>query len=44
MSPMNDVYDLIVVGAGPVGENAAQYFVRGSGLTVALVEARAARR
>ena len=36
---MNDVYDLIVVGAGPVGENAAQYFVRGSGLTVALVEA-----
>lgn len=35
---MTDVYDVVVVGAGPVGENAAHYFVRGSELTAALVE------
>ena len=36
---MTDSYDLIVLGAGPVGENVAQYFVRGAGLSAALVEA-----
>ena len=29
---------VIVIGAGPVGENVADYFVRGGGLTAALVE------
>lgn len=35
---MNNTYDVIVLGAGPVGENVADYVVRGGGLTVALVE------
>ncbi len=35
---MSDEYDVIVLGAGPVGENVADYFVRGGGLTAALVE------
>ncbi len=30
--------DVVVVGAGPVGENAAQYAAQGSGLDVVLVE------
>jgi pyruvate/2-oxoglutarate dehydrogenase complex dihydrolipoamide dehydrogenase (E3) component len=34
---MTDTYDVIVVGGGPVGENAAWY-ARDNGLTVALVE------
>ena len=35
---VSDTYDFIVIGAGPVGENAAQYAVQGTDLTVALVE------
>jgi len=35
---MTDEYDVIVIGAGPVGENAAHYAVRGSDLTACLVE------
>ena len=34
---MADVYDVIVIGAGPTGENVAQRAVRG-GLTAAVVE------
>jgi dihydrolipoamide dehydrogenase len=37
----NDVFDVIVIGAGPVGENAAARAVRG-GLTAAVVEERLA--
>lgn len=33
-----DEYDVIVVGGGPVGENAADYAVRGSDRTAAIVE------
>ena len=33
-----DNWDVIVIGAGPPGENAAQYAGQGSGLSVALVE------
>ena len=35
---MTDEYDVIVIGAGPVGENAAQYAVRGTDRTACLVE------
>ena len=35
---MSDEYDVIVIGAGPVGENAADYAVRGTDFTAALVE------
>lgn len=35
---MTDTYDVIVIGAGPVGENAAHYAVRGTDLTAVLVE------
>src|ERR1700742_388866 len=35
---MADTYDVIVIGAGPTGENAADRAVRG-GLTAAIVEA-----
>ena len=31
-------YDVIVIGAGPVGENAAQYATEGTDLTAVLVE------
>src|ERR1700728_2873883 len=34
---MADVYDVIVIGAGPTGENVAQRAVRG-GLTASIVE------
>ncbi|WP_329260473.1 FAD-dependent oxidoreductase [Actinoallomurus sp. NBC_01490] len=39
MAEGNDVFDVIVIGAGPVGENAAARVVRG-GLTAAVVEER----
>ncbi|MDO5093568.1 MAG: NAD(P)/FAD-dependent oxidoreductase [Propionibacteriaceae bacterium] len=32
-------FDVVVIGGGPPGENAAQYAVEGTGLTCALVEA-----
>jgi pyruvate/2-oxoglutarate dehydrogenase complex dihydrolipoamide dehydrogenase (E3) component len=38
---MGDVYDVIVIGAGPTGENVAQRAVRG-GLTAAVVESELA--
>ncbi|MGH3214121.1 MAG: FAD-dependent oxidoreductase, partial [Trebonia sp.] len=38
---MADVYDVIVIGAGPTGENVAQRAVRG-GLTAAVVESELA--
>ncbi len=31
-------YDVVVIGAGPVGENIAQYAIEGTDLTAALVE------
>ncbi|WP_426247496.1 dihydrolipoyl dehydrogenase family protein [Nocardioides sp. LHG3406-4] len=34
----SDEYDVIVVGGGPAGENAAQYAVQGSDRTAAIVE------
>ncbi len=34
----SETFDVIVLGAGPVGENVAQYATEHSGLTVALVE------
>jgi pyruvate/2-oxoglutarate dehydrogenase complex dihydrolipoamide dehydrogenase (E3) component len=34
-----DTWDVIVIGAGPVGENAAQYAVQGSDRTAVLIEA-----
>jgi pyruvate/2-oxoglutarate dehydrogenase complex dihydrolipoamide dehydrogenase (E3) component len=34
----DDAYDVVVLGAGPVGENVADYAVRGSGMTALLVE------
>ncbi|MEO7236555.1 MAG: NAD(P)/FAD-dependent oxidoreductase [Lapillicoccus sp.] len=34
-----DTYDVIVIGGGPAGENAADYATRGSDRTAALVEA-----
>lgn len=36
---MADTWDVIVIGAGPPGENAAQYAIAGSDRTAALVEA-----
>ena len=35
---MGNEYDVIVIGAGPVGENAAHYAVRGTDRTVVLIE------
>ncbi|MBK0330837.1 NAD(P)/FAD-dependent oxidoreductase [Brachybacterium sp. MASK1Z-5] len=39
-APSDDVLevDVIVLGGGPVGENAAQYAIEGTGLTAAIVE------
>ncbi|WP_129656567.1 dihydrolipoyl dehydrogenase family protein [Rothia halotolerans] len=34
-----EVYDVVVIGGGPVGENAADYAIRGTDRTAALVEA-----
>ncbi len=31
-------YDVVVIGGGPAGENAAQYAVEGTGMTAAIVE------
>ncbi|MGV9860560.1 dihydrolipoyl dehydrogenase family protein [Gordonia sp. NPDC003425] len=35
-----DTYDVIVIGAGPAGENAADYAIRGSDRTALLVESQ----
>ena len=35
----DEVYDVVVIGGGPVGENAADYAIRGTGRTAALIEA-----
>ncbi len=35
---VHDVYDVVVIGAGPAGENVAQYAIRRSGLSAVLVE------
>jgi dihydrolipoamide dehydrogenase len=34
-----DTWDVVVIGAGPVGENAAQYAIQGSERTAVLIEA-----
>ena len=39
MASENDIFDVIVIGAGPVGEEAAARAVRG-GLTTAVIETR----
>ncbi|MCZ0859571.1 NAD(P)/FAD-dependent oxidoreductase [Actinomyces israelii] len=33
-----NVYDVVVIGAGPAGENVAQYATQGSGLSAVLIE------
>ena len=38
MGAMTDEYDVVVIGAGPVGENVAQYAIAGSDRTAVLVE------
>ncbi|HAM43579.1 MAG TPA: pyridine nucleotide-disulfide oxidoreductase, partial [Propionibacteriaceae bacterium] len=35
---MDQTYDVVVIGAGPVGENAADYAIRGSKRTALLIE------
>lgn len=35
---MTEIFDVVVIGAGPVGENVAQYATEASGLTAVLVE------
>ena len=34
----HNVYDVAVIGAGPAGENVAQYASQGSGLSAVLIE------
>lgn len=38
MAPESSEFDVIVIGGGPVGENAAQYAIQGSDRTAAIVE------
>ncbi|OZE29875.1 pyridine nucleotide-disulfide oxidoreductase [Rhodococcus sp. 05-2255-1e] len=38
MAPESSEFDVIVIGGGPVGENAAQYAIQGSSRTAAIVE------
>ncbi|MBY3988889.1 NAD(P)/FAD-dependent oxidoreductase [Rhodococcus fascians] len=38
MAPDSSEFDVIVIGGGPVGENAAQYAIQGSSRTAAIVE------
>jgi pyruvate/2-oxoglutarate dehydrogenase complex dihydrolipoamide dehydrogenase (E3) component len=38
-SEVNDTWDVIVIGGGAAGENAAQYAIQGSDRTAAIVEA-----
>src|SRR5450755_702898 len=38
-SPGQDSWDVVVIGAGPPGENAAQYAIQGSDRTAVIVEA-----
>lgn len=39
MAEAIEEFDVVVIGAGPVGENAAEYAIKGTSLTCALVEA-----
>ena len=38
-SAPDDEWDVVVIGAGPPGENAAQYAIQGSSRTAVLIEA-----
>ena len=38
MAPESSEFDVIVIGGGPVGENAAQYAIQGSDRTAAIIE------
>src|ERR1700761_8471804 len=38
-SEVNDTWDVVVIGGGPAGENAAQYAIQGSSRTAVIVEA-----
>lgn len=36
--PMDRTYDVVVIGGGPVGENVADYAIRGSDRTAVVIE------